>query len=871
MNYNGEKFLDILYKDLYKSDEVLRTTGKSDTKEESIRKYLDRLEKIHSKADTESKKNLIKKLYFDKYVIKREDLPNYIENHEKDVIIDAQRETLGAWIDYLTDQTANYPTWAKYWIFQQILKIGAKNEITGKYAKRNKKTINPFLEVNPEIVAMCIENIIKLLGEKSLSSQEIRKLVNNISLEKMYIDYQREYRKKDKSNEGIWVKYNQGNMEDAKKLSASLDGYNTGWCTKSEITAKEQIEAGDFYVYYTKNENGEYKVPRIAIRLYGHTDIAEIRGVDDYQNLEKELIPILESKLNKMTFLSEKTVKKNIEIVNELKELNLIKEKTLNNIVLIPKEVFNLYTKNYGFGYSQDPLVGKIINIRNIIEDYKILSNENFEVRKKFIDNNFSEIFYRSEKELYSIFGDENFLLYFLKSDRGLIRKSKYHMLKLVKINGKALKYAYEDLKDDRELVLAAINQDARSAIYASEAKRGDQEIIFAMLRKRPELLKLVFNNLDFKDSDYIIDDKTDIKSLRGTRAFVSKEISLEALNNASEEQLKDKKFIIMALAYTNEALKYACKELQDNEELVLLAVKYDSLVLEYASERLRSKKNVVKSAVEKNGLALKYASRELQDDEEIVLLALKYNGLVLEYVSDRLKDNYDIVCKAVEQKGEALQYASYRLRNTREIVLKAVKECGNAFQYSEKFKDDRDIVFEAIKCNNIVYDDLPDKFRGDIDIIFKMIQNKKINFEILPEYLKNDREFMLKLIRIFGKYMKYASDGLKENKDFVLDAIKIDSYSMKFVSENLKKDKEFMWTAIQIDPYIFTFADQILKDDREYVLKLVKRDPRVFEYAKDYHKDKEFILEVLKISREILKYVSKSIIRKIDLPDKKK
>ena len=43
MNNNGEKFLDVLYKDLFKSEEVLHTKDKKDTKEESIKRYMDRL------------------------------------------------------------------------------------------------------------------------------------------------------------------------------------------------------------------------------------------------------------------------------------------------------------------------------------------------------------------------------------------------------------------------------------------------------------------------------------------------------------------------------------------------------------------------------------------------------------------------------------------------------------------------------------------------------------------------------------------------------------------------------------------------------------------------------------------------------------
>ena len=67
------------------------------------------------------------------------------------------------------------------------------------------------------------------------------------------------------SNEGIWIKYEK--ESDPNKLALSLQGKNTGWCTAGVEVAKTQLELGDFYIYYTKDENNEYKNPRIAIRM----------------------------------------------------------------------------------------------------------------------------------------------------------------------------------------------------------------------------------------------------------------------------------------------------------------------------------------------------------------------------------------------------------------------------------------------------------------------------------------------------------------------------------------------------------------------------------------------------------------------------
>ena len=73
-NYSVEKFLDKLYSNLYISDEVSHIKDNNDKRYESIRKYLERLERVHNKANTESKKELLKSLYYDKYIIKEKKL-----------------------------------------------------------------------------------------------------------------------------------------------------------------------------------------------------------------------------------------------------------------------------------------------------------------------------------------------------------------------------------------------------------------------------------------------------------------------------------------------------------------------------------------------------------------------------------------------------------------------------------------------------------------------------------------------------------------------------------------------------------------------------------------------------------------------------
>ena len=123
--------------------------------------------------------------------------------------------------------------------------------------------------------------------------------------------------------EGAWVRYEQGS--DHMRLVDSLQGYGTGWCTAGEHTAETQLSGGDFYVYYSKDGNGEYKNPRVAIRMQG-SNIAEVRGIAEGQNLDPFIIDVADEKLKEFSdfFLNGVVdqVKKTADNQKELKEGN---------------------------------------------------------------------------------------------------------------------------------------------------------------------------------------------------------------------------------------------------------------------------------------------------------------------------------------------------------------------------------------------------------------------------------------------------------------------------------------------------------------------------------------------------------------------
>ncbi len=392
---NGEEFLNSLYNNMHMEEAVIHAGEKNDSPTEKIGKYIERLEKVHDIAkDNPHKMEVLKQFYYNKYVIK--ELPDSYINLEKkiarergygdiaitdemkeEMLLGVQKEqekSLDMWIDYLTSDDAMYPMWFKHYAFRGMLKLNKFDKEKGKFGRRSKTTTEAFIELNSEALARVYDTLAKEIGINEEIDEETKKVLEKgESFKKLYEYYliNTGYVNRGNDTDGIWVKYDQGS--DYKPLWESLQGKNTGWCTVGEETAKTQLSNGDFYVYYTKDKEGVYKEPRIAIRMDGKNKIGEVRGVGEHQNLEGCMTSIAEKKLNE--FLDkDKYLKK----VNNMKMLTEIDNKVNKNLELTKEELiflYQIYSNIEGFGYEEDPRIEEIQDKRDIKKDFALIFN----------------------------------------------------------------------------------------------------------------------------------------------------------------------------------------------------------------------------------------------------------------------------------------------------------------------------------------------------------------------------------------------------------------------------------------------------------------------------------------------------------------
>lgn len=284
-----------------------------------------------------------------------------------------QRAGLGKWVEYLGGEDGGYPNWFKTYTWESVVKLGNYDKDKQEFGKRSRGTTAPYPELNREALAYVYDVLSKsrVQGETvdgGANNEQLQKHLQSGNFGKLYahavLEVTPDSPELRKDTRGSWTKFNQtDDPRTARRLSGSLQGHGTGWCTAGESTASMQLRGGDFYVYYTRDEDGKDTVPRVAIRME-QGEVAEVRGVNAAQELEAEMADITAERLKDLPG-GEEYIRK----AEDMKRLTAIEKKTLAdpNAELTSDELRFLYELDHeieGFGYEEDPRVKEIRAMR---------------------------------------------------------------------------------------------------------------------------------------------------------------------------------------------------------------------------------------------------------------------------------------------------------------------------------------------------------------------------------------------------------------------------------------------------------------------------------------------------------------------------
>ena len=292
-----------------------------------------------------------------------------------------QISSLSRWMSYLLTNDGQYPAWFRYLAVRGVLKMGEFDQDTPKFARRSANTVAPFPELNSEALGLVFKMLSDPFGsvvqhvvtQHESLTMPLRQAIASKSFASLYaLALVATTESIDRSRlEGEWRKYGQGS--DPRILESELVGKGTGWCTATG-SAQQHLEAGDFYVFYTKDCDEQYSIPRVAIRME-NGEISEIRGIAPEQGLEPEFLDVVEEKgktlpgyqnfqkksadMRRLTEMDRRSFVRDAEgkIVNVLTQNSAISAEDLRFLYQVDSPISS-------FGYEADPRIEEILKNR---------------------------------------------------------------------------------------------------------------------------------------------------------------------------------------------------------------------------------------------------------------------------------------------------------------------------------------------------------------------------------------------------------------------------------------------------------------------------------------------------------------------------
>ncbi len=164
----------------------------------------------------------------------------------------------------------------------------------------------------------------------------------------------------------------------------------------------------------------------------------------------------------------------------------------------------------------------------------------------------------------------------------GYSRENSFHIIEVLEDNVFNLKQLSGEIAAIREIMLWAVGVDGRSLKYAAHNFKNDREIVLKAVKNAGNALEFV--------GEHLCADREIILAALEQNGY--------ALHYVNEELKGDRDIIYAAIKCNGLVLKYANEKFRDDKEIALIAATmtrgFGTCPLEYMSERLKNDKEVV-------------------------------------------------------------------------------------------------------------------------------------------------------------------------------------------------------------------------------------------------------------------------------------
>lgn len=479
-----------------------------------------------------------------------------------------------------------------------------------------------------------------------------------------------------------------------------------------------------------------------------------------------------------------------------------------------------------------------------------------------------------------------------------VLQNDKEVVMCAIKNNGLALEFASKKLCNDQDFVKQAVKSNCLAIQFASAKLRGDWSMIYDSLND-DESKALKYASKELRNDKQLVLMAVENTSKSG-----------QALQYASLELRNDKEVVMAAVLHSNETLQYASEELRNDREVALAATTKGGIVLKYMSKSLQAEEAIVDLCVSKNGLALEFASKELRNNKAIVLTAVTQNAEAFHFASAQLQKDNDVITATVNRdiymiehipawnndyykmsylyfKSDdfninILQYMGADLKNNEAFALVVVAKSGHNIRYfgdevranksimwiavnsepesiqyaSKKLQDDTQLATCALEVESLKRDFkekttvlayISERLCDDKTLVGKAINSHIDALQYASDRIKNDVDFIIPLAQRNVNILEYVGNSIKDNTDIMLNLCRIHkvkssdniSSALQYASDRIRNDKEFINTLIQdgavaYDTIVLKHAGQDLLNNKEIMKEFIKREANSFRYASE-------------------------------------
>jgi len=379
----------------------------------------------------------------------------------------------------------------------------------------------------------------------------------------------------------------------------------------------------------------------------------------------------------------------------------------------------------------------------------------------------------------------------------------------------KCLRKAPASIRNDPEIVLKAIEGSHGQAIkYAGEEARADKEIMLTAIQHNATVYKYAMGELctDFCFVASAVDH------LKATSNWGPSEVTvLRQWGCRNSKQLyAHPPFVLAVVAASGFELQYASEPLRADREVVLAACSQEPSALRYAAEELKADREFVLSVMQQQQMnqsviprlrqcLLGYVSRECRNDREIVQIAVQYCIKNLEHASSELQGDCEFIFLAMQAQEMPqihqhcfLKYVSKKVRSDRRIVNIAVQQCGLNLQYaSVELRSDPNIVALAVKQVPSAAQYATDMLQADHKFMMTLIKESPSAFEWLSCSCRADPSLALAAVLQFPYAYHYISQELSNNSAVAIAAVKKDWYLFFKMPPKLQQNRDVVMAAV--------------------------------------------------------------------------